>query len=266
MYYRYVAIALALFAGSTSYGPSAMAQTAAGPSTPAARLDGVWEGRGTPESRAYRGYGFSAEPPPMTDWAKARFAQAKPTFGPTSYSVAETNDPVYQCYPPGTPRIYFHPFPMEIIQLPDRVLMIFEYDHLIRQIWTDGRGHRDDLSPSWMGDAIGHWEGDTLVVETTNFNDKTWIDRRGVPHSEQLKLTERMRRLDEDRLQIDMLIEDPIAYTEPWTAQRLFGKVAWNIEEFMCMDNVTFLPFEKKVLGVQDGGAAPGPVSQGGEY
>jgi hypothetical protein len=103
-------------------------------------------------------------------------------------------------------------------------------------------------------------------VETTNFNDKTWIDRRGVPHSEQLKLTERMRRLDEDRLQIDMLIEDPIAYTEPWTAQRLFGKVAWNIEEFMCMDNVTFLPFEKKVLGVQDGGAAPGPVSQGGEY
>ena len=98
---------------------------------------------------------------------------------------------------------------MEIIQLPGRVLMIFEYDHLVRQIYTDGREHRTDLAPSWMGDAIGHWEGKTLVVETTQFNDKTWIDRIAVPHSEEMKLTERIYMNDEGQLQVDMRVEDP---------------------------------------------------------
>jgi hypothetical protein len=127
-------------------------------------------------------------------------------------------------------------------------MMVFEYDHLIRQIYTDGRGHRDDLAPGWMGDSIGHWEGDTLVVETTNFNDKTWIDRRGVPHSEQLKLIERMHVNEEGLLQIDITVEDPIAFTEPWSGQRFYGRVDWNVEEFVCMDNVTFLDFEQDVL------------------
>ena len=185
---------------------------------------------------------------PMTDWAMARFEVTRPTFGPRSVSVADTNDPVYECFPPGTPRIYFHPFPMEIIQSPGRVMMVFEYDHLIRQIYTDGREHRDDLSPGWMGDSIGHWEGDTLIVETTNFNDKTWIDRRGVGHSEELKVVERIRIDDDGILQIDITIEDPVAFTEPWTGQRQYGRVDWDIEEFMCMDNASFLDFEQEVL------------------
>ena len=71
--------------------------------------------------------------------------------------------------------------------------MIFEYDHLIRQVYTDGREHRTDLAPSWMGDSIGRWEGDALVIETVNFNDKTWLDRTGVQHSEELRVVERIR-------------------------------------------------------------------------
>ena len=220
----------------------------AGSSQEGADLSGVWNGRRAPGGGSYAGYAFSEELPPMTDWARERYEKAKPTFGPNSVAVADTNDPVYQCFPPGTPRIYFHPFPMEIIQTPGRVLMVFEYDHLIRQIFTDGRGHRDDLAPGWMGDSIGHWEGDTLVVETTNFNDKTWIDRRGVPHSEQLKLTERMHINADGVLQIDLTVEDPVAYTAPWTGQKFYGRVDWNIEEFMCMDNVTFLDFEQDIL------------------
>ena len=97
--------------------------------------------------------------------------------------ATESNDPVYDCFPPGTPRVYFHPFPMEIIQLPGRTLILYEYHHSIRQIYTDGRGHRTDLAPLWMGDSTGYWDGDTLVVETVNFNDKTWLDREGLPHS-----------------------------------------------------------------------------------
>ena len=159
----------------------------------------------------------------MTDWARERFEQAKPTFGARSVAVADTNDPVYQCFPPGTPRVYLHPFPMEIIQLPGRVMMVFEYDHLIRQIFTDGRGHREDLAPSWMGDSTGHWEGDTLVVE-------------------------RIRRTDDDKLQIDITIEDPIALNAPWQGQRVYRRVDWDIEEFMCMDNVNFTEFEDEIL------------------
>jgi hypothetical protein len=137
---------------------------------------------------------------------------------------------------------------MEIIQTPGRVMMVFEYDHLIRQIYTDGREHRMDLAPSWMGDATGHWEGDTLVVETVNFNDKTWIDRRGVPHSEELRVVERIRRIDEGSLDIDITIEDPIAFTTTWTGRRHYRTVDWDVEEFICMDNVSFATFESELL------------------
>jgi hypothetical protein len=99
-----------------------------------------------------------------------------------------------------------------------------------------------------MGDSIGRWEGEALVVETANFNDKTWIDRRGVPHSEQLKVVERIRVDDDGVLLIDITIDDPIAFTAPWSGQRRYGRVDWDIEEFMCMDNVTFLDFEQDIL------------------
>jgi len=211
-------------------------------------LSGVWTNAPPPETRAFQNSTYTAELPAMTDWARERFDQARPTFGARSVAVADTNDPVYQCFPPGTPRVYLHPFPMEIIQLPGRVMMVFEYDHLIRQIFTDGRGHRDDLAPSWMGDSIGHWEGDTLVVETVNFNDKTWIDREGVPHSEEMRVVERIRRSDDDRLLIDITIEDPIALNAPWQGQRVYRRVDWDIEEFMCMDNVNFTDFEDEIL------------------
>jgi hypothetical protein len=258
---------VALSAAACSPGPQTTSADATSASTQAAAsgadasmagqggadLSGVWTNDPPAETRSYQNWAFSAELPPMTPWAMARYEAAKPTFGDRAVPVAETNDPVYQCFPPGTPRIYFHPFPMEIVQQPGRVLMIFEYDHLIRQIYTDGRDHRDDLAPSWMGDSIGHWEGDTLVVETTNFNDKTWLDRRGVPHSDQMKLMERIHLNDDGDLQIDLTIDDPVAFTAPVTGHRYYRKVDWNIEEFMCMDNVSFEEFEDSVLSYGDG-------------
>ena len=166
--------------------------------------------------------------------------------------VAETDDLVYTCYPPGTPRIYLHPFPMEIIQLPGRVLMIFEYDHLVRQIYTDGREHRTDLPASWMGDSIGHWEGKTLVVESTGFNDRTWIDRIAVPHSEEMRLIERIYLNDKNQLQVDMRVEDPLALAKPWEFSRYYRKTDWTIEELMCEDNATYTEFENELLEFDD--------------
>ena len=174
----------------------------------------------------------------MTPWALEKFKANKPSFGP--HSVADTNDPTYDCNLPGIPRIYVHPAPFEIVQTPGRVLMLFEYDAFVRQIWTDGRPHTKDLDPSerlWMGDPIGHWEGDTLVVDTIDFNDKTWLDRAGHPHSEDLHVTERIRRIDHVNLRIDLTIEDPKAYTQPITSQINYQlKPGWSLHEHACTD------------------------------
>jgi hypothetical protein len=213
-------------------------------------LSGVWNLRSTPETR-YLSYAFSREEPPMTEWAQERFKLTKPSFGPRSF--ADSNDPVNPttvnavgCFPPGTPRIYLQPFPMEIVQTPARVLMIFEFNHFIRQIWTDGRGHNTDLGPTWFGDSIGHWEGDTLVVDTIGLNDKTWIDRAGHPHSDQLHVVERMRRPEPNTLQVGLTMEDPKAYTRPWGGQLTFQlHPTWNVTEMVCEDNVNFDEFLK---------------------
>ena len=212
-----------------------------------ADFSGVWNNFPPEGTRSFQNSQLIGELPPMTPWARALYDQAKPTFGAMGVPVLETNDPVYECFRPGTPRIYMHPFPMEIIHTPGRVLMIFEYDHVVRQIFTDGRGHRDDLGPMWMGDSIGYWDDGVLVVETVNFNDRTWIDREGVPHSDELKVVERMYLDDEDNLVIDIEITDPVAFTESWSGKRRYRKVDWVIEEFSCMDNFTFKAWEEEL-------------------
>jgi hypothetical protein len=126
--------------------------------------------------------------------------------------------------------------------------MFFEFNHFVRQIYTDGRDHDKNLAPLWMGDSIGKWDGDTLVVDTTNFNDKTWLDRGGHPHSEALHLTERIRRVDHDTLEVEFTIDDPKAYTKPWTGKQYFQlRPKWNIMELICEDNANFLDLQNKL-------------------
>ncbi|HEY2170194.1 MAG TPA: hypothetical protein VGJ30_11260, partial [Candidatus Angelobacter sp.] len=102
---------------------------------------------------------------------------------------------VVLCIPPGVPRVWTEPYPFEIITLPQRVLIVYEYQHLIRQIYTDGRDHPKDLTPTYMGNSVGKWEGNTLVVDTIGFNDKTWIDGTKHPHSDALHVVERIQRV-----------------------------------------------------------------------
>jgi hypothetical protein len=107
----------------------------------------------------------------------------------------------------------------------------------MRQIYMN-RKHRDDLYPTYAGDAVGKWEGDTLVVDTIGFNDKTWLDSGGLPHSEALHVVERIRRIDHDTLVDDVTIEDPMAYTKPFSAQQVYKlKPAWEIQELVCTEN-----------------------------
>jgi hypothetical protein len=188
-----------------------------------ADLSGFWVLHPSASASAYSSFAFAKEGPPMTAWGEEKYKTAKPVFGPNKSTPNQSNDPVYGCFPPGLPRIYLHPKPIEIVQLPDEVIMMYEYDRIVRHIYIDGRPHDEFLDPPlWMGDSIGKWEGDTLVIDVIGFNDKTWLDRIGHPHSDALHVVERMRRVDHVTLNDEITIEDPKAYTKPWTAQVSF--------------------------------------------
>jgi hypothetical protein len=214
-------------------------------------LSGIWSQehpRNLPVVERYWNYELNKEEPPMTAWGQSQFAAAKSSFGQHTYPTADTNDPMYHsCTPAGLPRVYLHPFPMEIVQMPGEILILFEWDSLRHPIYTDGRKHDEALGPQWMGDAIGHWEGDTLVVDTTNFNDKTWIDRVGHPHTADLHLVERFKRTDATHLVNDITVDDPKAYSKPWTAHLDFIlRPTWTLGEQFCEDEQSFEDFDKK--------------------
>jgi hypothetical protein len=234
-------------ATAQSKKPSRPAKTAASIRTP--DFSGVWmEDRPPATGLQYWVYEFNVEEPPMTPWGEEQYKASKSSFGAHPYPLEQTNDPVYNgCSPPGVPRVFIHPFPLKIVQVPGEVIMLFEYDSMRREIYTDGRPHDTNLGPSWMGDSIGHWEGDTLVVDTVNFNDKTWIDRVGHTHTDALHLVERIRRVNHDHLLDDITIEDPKTYSKPWTAHMDFLlRPKWRLEEQFCEDGESFQNLEKK--------------------
>ena len=180
---------------------------------------------------------------PLTPWGLEKFKANKPAHGENQNE--QSNDPTNKCFPPGAPRSYVTPYPMEVVQTPTRLVMLFEYDVVYRIVYLDGRGHPQDMEPTWMGHSIGKWEGDTLVVHTTGFNGKSWLDRVGHPYSEELQLTERFRRVDNETLQVDITFHDPKTYTRDWTGQKIFKlRPTWELKEYVCEDNYTFDEFQ----------------------
>lgn len=129
-------------------------------------------------------------------------------------------------------------FPFKLVLTPTLLVMLFEDDtpsH--RQVFLDGRGHPKDDNPSWMGHSIGHWEGDTLVVDTVGFNDQTWLDAIGHPHTEMLHITERLHRVDLGHLEIEFTIEDTATYAKPWVIKRVADlDMKDDVGEYVCID------------------------------
>jgi hypothetical protein len=131
------------------------------------------------------------------------------------------DDPYSPCLPPAVPRINVANHPFKILQLPGLVAILYETSNTFRQIFTDGRPLPKDPQPAWLGYSVGKWEGDTLVVETTGFSDRNWLDGdKGHPLTDALHVTERFRRADFGHLEIQVTLDDPKAFTKPWTIKQ----------------------------------------------
>jgi hypothetical protein len=152
------------------------------------------------------------------------------------------DDPATYCLPNGVVRVTSLPY--KIVQTPQLVVLLSEGNtHSFRRIFLDGRAHNLDLEPnSWTGDSIGKWEGSTLVVDTIGFNDRTWLDDTGKPHSDQLHVIERYRRPDAGRLVVDYTIEDPKFLTKPYTFSRTFVPANREIQERFCTEQNHLAP------------------------
>ena len=147
------------------------------------------------------------------------------------------DDPEALCLPAGVPRQA--PYPWRIVQTPTHIFFLFEGNiHSYRQIFMDGRAHPTGPDPTWYGHSVGRWEGDTLVIDTVGFNDKFWFDFAGHPHTEKLRTIERYRRPEFGKLLYDVSIDDPGAYTKPFT---LYGDHTYESDteliEYICNEN-----------------------------
>jgi hypothetical protein len=199
-------------------------------------LSGVWQA-GTFESLT----GQAAPPPqgaarprrepaPYQPWAAAKVKEFIDRRG--------IDDPMGRCLLLGVPRVTASPMPFQIIQMPGQMVFLYETFHTFRLIPTDGRMHPEDLEPSFMGDSVGHWEGDTLVVDVVGFNDKTWLAGIGSLHSDALHVTERYTRTSYDTLSYDVTMEDPKVFTKPWNTHTIIKlRPGDRIREYECGEN-----------------------------
>lgn len=168
-------------------------------------LSGVW--------RIHKSYLLNAvpdlKPEEIQPWAAALYQRSAENFRNDTDGI--------NCLPPGPKTSLSVGSPVKIVQTPKLVIFLYEYQTLFRQVFTDGRGLPEDPNPTWMGYSVGRWEGDTLVVTTAGYNDRTSLDLGGHPHSEALRTTERFHRRDAGHIELQVTIEDPKAYNRKWT-------------------------------------------------
>jgi hypothetical protein len=216
-------------------------------------LTGVWQGGSTQpgnweEANAGSGVGGTGRNPnapvvgssndrplgregaPYQDWAAKRVLEAFDRRG--------IDDPTSRCLPAGLPRsVMLGLFPQQMVHTPTQLVVLYEYMSTFRVIPLDAE-HSDNLLPSYMGDSVAHWEGDTLVVDVIGFNDKTWLAGTGTFHSEALHVVERYTRVSRDRIDYEVTMEDPNVLTKPWVLKSsLMLREGTRLQEYICAEN-----------------------------
>jgi hypothetical protein len=199
-------------------------------------LSGVWQGEGASVSELMKilpgggtgvagGNGLGEDTPPLSFFnvlagVKPEESPLRPEFR-AAYekraAVAMTTPPPALCAPPPVPLVDSRPAPFKIVQTPKLTLLLYEADTVFRQIFTDGRKHPDDPQPSWLGYSVGHWQGDSLVVETIGLIPFGPLDIFGHPHSEDMRVTEQFQRREFGHMDVQVTIDDPKTYTKPFT-------------------------------------------------
>jgi hypothetical protein len=214
------------YAQGNKVAPRAVARTADGHPD----LSGLWQGGG-----------------PIGDIAqglpKGETIPLLPSAKKVMDGLQSKDDPEANCLPTGVPRIA--PYPWRIVQTPTHIFFLFEGNiHSYRQIFTDGRPHPKDPDPTWYGHSIGRWNGDTLVVDSVGFNDKFWFDFKGHPHTERLHIVERFTRTTPTTLRNQITIDDPGAYSRPFTITFTAELAPPNDEliEYICQENNIDVP------------------------
>jgi hypothetical protein len=184
-------------------------------------LSGIWQAQGDPRApNGLFGIGESLNSRYFRD-VLADFKPDERPLTPFGAELARQHaqqgafNPTLNCLPDGVPHGDLLPEPFKIIHSNGVIVMLYEVETTFRQIFTDGRKHPADMSPTWQGYSVGRWDGDTLVIDTAGFNDKSWLDARGTGHSEEMRVEERFRRRDYGHLDLTITITDPKVFTKP---------------------------------------------------
>ena len=216
-------------------------------------LTGVWQGGSTQagnweEANSGTGVGGTGRNPtapvvlssndrpagregaPYQDWAAKKVLEA--------FNRRGIDDPAAHCLPVGIPRsVTLGLFPQQFIQTPTQIVILYEYMSVFRVIPINAK-HPDDIIPSYMGNAVGRWEGDTLVLDVIGFNDKTWLSGTGTFHTDSLHITERYTRVSKDRIDYEVTMEDPKVLTRPWKlTSSLMLREGTRLQEYICAEN-----------------------------
>ena len=207
-------------------------------------LSGVWGYDGV--SNAFR------NPPPLTEYGQELYAQTqaelKSQDGAWLYGRGSEKDyGLLDCNPLGWPRMYTYNYGFEFAMLPDKVVQFLELEHTWRTIWTDGRELPEEAPLlNWLGWNVGHWEGDTFVIESNGYDERSWVERTaaegdiaggGLPHSDQMRIIERYTRTTYGTLEAELTLIDPLVYTEPWVTETATIRLVSGAElwENMCV-------------------------------
>lgn len=215
-------------------------------------LTGVWQGGSTQrgswdEANTGTGVGGSGRNPaapavlssndrpagrdgaPYQPWAAQKVLE--------SFNRRGIDDPTSRCLPAGVPRtVMLGLFPQQFVQTPTQIVMLYEYMNVFRIIPLNAK-HPDDILPSYMGNSVGRWEGDTLVVDTIGYNDKTWLGGTGTFHTDALHTVERFTRVDKDQINYEVTMEDPNVLTKPWTLKStIMLREDSHLEEYVCAE------------------------------
>jgi hypothetical protein len=192
-------------------------------------LNGVWERPYVPDMSRNAG---TNQKGPGTIPFTTEYAQIFRNYDPAKF------DYTGHCLPQGLTRSMNSPFPIRIVETSDLVTILYEAWNVFEIIHTDGRPHPKNPDPLWFGHSVGRWDGDTLVVDTTGFNEKTNLDTVGHPHSDAMHTVERFTLTDEKHIAYEITVEDPKAFTKPWKNNRIFTlRPDWEIMEYSCEEN-----------------------------